>query len=312
MKKFLPFVVVLLAACAAPPTNKETTTIPGNMNASPESSQAMAVPSDADVIAREKSIWDTIKNKDYTAFSNMLANDQVEVSEMGVNDKAGSVAGIKKFEPTESTFSDWKVLPVDNDAVVVTYTAAVKGKMDGKDFPPANMRCSSAWVNRDGKWLAIYHQESTVMTEPMTPAAKASPAKAAASPAKAAASPMMKEMGTTTSDGIANEKMVWDALKSRNYDGFAALLDPRSLEVESSGVYDKDGSVKNVANYDFSKSELSDFKALNIDKDAMLVTYMVKMPGMKPENERHSTIWVNRDGKWRALFHQGTLVTGKM
>jgi hypothetical protein len=237
----------------------------------------------------------------------MLATDQVEVSGMSVNDKAASVEGVKKFEPTEVTFSDWKVLPIDNDAVVLTYTAAVKGKMDGKEVPPMSARCSSAWVNRDGKWLAIYHQESTIDTTPMPAAAKPSPAKPMTSPAPMA-SPMMN-MGATTSDAVANEKMVWDALKTKNYDAFSGLLDPRSLEVESSGVYDRDGSVKNVANFDFSKAVLSDFKTVTLDKDAMLVTYMVKVPGMKPENERNSTIWANHDGKWRAVFHQGTSVT---
>jgi len=57
---------------------------------------------------------------------------------------------------------------------------------------------------------------------------------------------------------------------------------------------------------DMSKADLSDWKTLKFDNDASLVTYKVKTPGMKPDTEYHSTIWINRDGKWQALFHMGT------
>src|SRR6266571_3671949 len=39
-----------------------------------------------------------------------------------------------------------------------------------------------------------------------------------------------------------------------------------------------------------------------------LVTYMVKIPAIAPEGEHHTTIWINRGGKWLTLFHQGTPV----
>ena len=80
------------------------------------------------------------------------------------------------------------------------------------------------------------------------------------------------------------------------------------MEIEADGVYDKAGSVKNVGMFDASKAELSEWKTVKFDNDASLVTYLVKLPGMKPDQERHSTIWVNRNGKWQALFHQGTPV----
>ena len=109
-------------------------------------------------------------------------------------------------------------------------------------------------------------------------------------------------------DPIANEKLVWDALKSKNYDAFAAYLAPNSMEIEADGVFDKSGSVKGVSMFDSSKAELSDWKTVKFDNDASLVTYTVKIPGMNPDQERHSTVWANRDGKWLALFHQGTPV----
>jgi hypothetical protein len=295
MKKIFVIISALIvaAACAAPPTNAPPT------NANVATAPAVAAMTEADAIAKEKAIWDTIKKKDYDAFGNMLDVDQVEVTGEAVQDKAGSIAAVKDFEPSEVTFSDWKFLSIDKDAFVVTYTVNMKGKYKGKEFPAESARAGSAWVNRGGKWLAKYHQECAIKAA-MPPAAHpAGAAKAAASPAAAPATV------ASSSDPIANEKLVWDLFKNKNYDGFAALLAPDFMEVEPDKVYDKAGTVKSVGEFDASKAVLSDWRVVNIDDDAKLVTYVAKIPGAPPDGARHTTIWVNRDGKWLGLFHHG-------
>ena len=114
----------------------------------------------------------------------------------------------------------------------------------------------------------------------------------------------MAKSADAGSDVTANEKMVWDALKSGNYDAFASYLASDSMEIEADGVYDKAGSVKGVSGMNFSKTELGDWRTLKLDDDASVVTYTVKLPGLP--TEYHSTIWANRNGKWQALLHQGT------
>jgi hypothetical protein len=301
MKKILVIIAALIvaAACAAPPTNREAAP-PANANVATAPSAAALT--EADAIAKEKAIWDTIKNKDYEAFGNMLDEHQVEVTSEAVYDKAGSIATVKGFEPSEVTFSDWKFLPIDKDAFLVIYAVAVKGKYQGKDFPLESARASSAWVNRAGKWLAFYHQECQVKPATPPPARKSEAAKAASSPTATLAAPP-----ATGPDPIANEKIVWDLLRSKNYDAFAELLAPNQVEAEPDNVYDRAGTIKGVSIFDASKAVLSDWKAVNLDGDAALVTYTVKSSGppFAPEGERHSTIWVKRDGKWMALFHHG-------
>ena len=289
--------LIFTAACAtAPTTNREAAPANSAATASPTS---MAI-SEADAIAKEKAIWETIKNKDYDAFAATLADDEVEVAADGVYDKAASVAAVKQFEPTEITFSDWKFLPVDKDTIVLTYTVMTKGKYKGKEIPPDPVRGSSAWVHRGGKWLAMYHQECAVNT---TPAPTPTPAR---SPAKTAATPTSTPSpAPPPADPLASEKAIWETLKSKNYDGFAAFLAPDSLEVEPNGVFDKAGSLREVSKFDASKAQLSEFKSVAFDADAALVTYLVKVPGPNPA-ERHSTIWAKRDGKWLAVFHHGT------
>jgi hypothetical protein len=297
MKKtlILVFALIVAAACAAPPTNREVTVDTNrNTNRGAETSPAIT---EADAIAKEKAIWDTIKQKDYDAFASMLADDELELLPEGVMDKAGSIAGVKEFEPSEVNFSDWKFLSVDKDAYVVVYTVTVKGKYQGKEIPSQPVRSSSAWVNRNNKWVAIYHQECEVKKSP-PPAAK--PAGAA----KATSSPEAKPTTATTGpDPIANEKLVWDLFKSRNYDAFAELLAPEFIEVEPDNVYDKAGSVKGVAMFDASKVVLSDWKTVQLDDDASIVTYMAKYADGTAD--RHASLWADRNGKWLALFHHG-------
>ena len=309
MKKFVVFFAVMFmaAACATPPNN--TATAP-NLNANANANVATATSngplSEADAIAKEKATWDTIKKKDWTGFADMLASDYIEIGSDGVYDKNGLLTFVKDLDVADVEFSDWKSIPIDADATILTYTLNLKGTHKGQPIPAGPYRATAAWVNRAGKWVALYYQETL---------AKAAPSPAAspgASPQmKPAASPQMKPAASPTSpmaagsDPEANEKMVWDAIKSKNSDAFASFLASDFIEVEDDGVYDKAGSVKGITMFDASKAVLSDWKTVKIDNDAALVTYMVKLPAPMGAG-RHATIWASRGGKWLALFHQGT------
>ena len=300
MKKILVLVsfLIVAAACSTEPSgNKDTTS---NANKAGEMKSTATV-SEADITAKDSAIWDTIKKKDYDTFGKMLANDYVEVEDDGVYDKPGIIAYVKDLDLSEVTFSDRKMLPIDKDAVILTYNVSTKGTYKGKSLPSGPYHAAAAYVNRDGQWLGIYYQQSHARTAPPPSSPSSS------QPAKSAATPGAK-MAEAGSDPIANEKLVWDALKSKNYDAFAAYLAPDSVEIEADGVYDKSGSVKGVSMFDASKYQLSEWKSVRLDNDASLVTYMVASSGPNPEPERHSTIWVNRSGKWLALLHVGTPV----
>jgi hypothetical protein len=293
--------LVLAAACATqPPANNVVSNSNANANKSGETRTAATV-SEADIIAREKAAWDVIKKKDWDGFAKTMASDYLEVLDDGVHDKAAALQSIKDFELTDATFADWKMSQIGKNSVLLTYSATVKATFKGQAIPTGPYREAAVYVNRGGEWIEVYYQETvsrTASSSPTpTPSAKASP-KATASPAGTP--------GQTGPDPVANEKLVWDALKSRNFDAFGSYLAPDSIEVEPEGVYDKSGSVKGVSMFDFSKAQQSDWKTLKIDEDAVLVTYVLKDPGMDPDTDYHSTIWSNRNGKWQAVFHQGT------
>jgi hypothetical protein len=295
-------------------TNANAAAANSNANLSPASGGATA---DA-VTAKEKQIWDTLKNKDHDAFGKMLSSDFTYVSSDGTYDKAGTISGLKEFAPTEITLSDWKTVMLDEDAAVVVYTVDAKGTSGGQPIPPGAMRASTAWVKRGAEWLAVFHQDCPTK-EPQasnTPAAETSKPSSSAANANANANTNTSTSAAkhpdmlASDDPVAIEKHLWEALRQKDWDTFAAHLAPEQVEVEPDGVFDRAGTLASVREADFSKTTASNFKPTKLDDDATLVTYVVKGTGPDGKSSEHraSTIWVKRDGKWLAFFHHGTPV----
>jgi hypothetical protein len=166
MKRMIILAALMLVASGRA-MNAQTQT---NVNASSQSTttgntaavtKMGTIPSEADAIAREKQVYDMLKKKDYDGFASMLADDMVEVESDGVYDKAGSIKGVKETDLSTASLSDFKVVKLDDDAVVVTYLV----KFTVPEANAEGYRQSTVWVNRGGKWLAVFHQG--------TPAAKA-------------------------------------------------------------------------------------------------------------------------------------------
>lgn len=308
MKRLLALAALFLTASACTTTTNTNTgaeNANANTNATPVATATPAGPTQADLEAKERQVWDAIKAKNWDAFGGMLADDFVIVGSDGVMTKAQMLGDMKKYDLTEYTLSDFRMMKVDADLAVLTYTTSEKSTYDGKPTPGKPTHASSAWVNRGGKWLAAYHQESEAVPMPAaspTPAPAASPAASPATAASPAASP------ATIASATDAEKAVWAAIKAKNADAFGSYLLPDALDVEPEGVMDKATSVKMITMFDASKWTLSDFKETKIDADATLLTYKGAGPDRGKQVEMyHSTIWTNRAGQWKAAFHQGTI-----
>jgi hypothetical protein len=314
MKRIILIAALLLAASACSsntttPSNTNTPSSPANTNATPTASATPVVEANSPgqaLISQEKQIWDMIKAKNPDGFAAMLADDFIYVSNDGVYNKAGTVDGIKQMEPTEITLSDWKTVMLGKDAGVVTYTVNMKGMSGGKPIPPGAMRAGSVWVNRGGKWVGAFHQDTPVEEAPPPPSNTAS-TKPTASPAASPAAAHAAE--PVSDDPIAREKQVWDAIKKKDYDRFASFLADDQVEVFGWGVNDKTGSVEGIKHANLSSAVPSDFKMLKINDDAVVVMYTIKGGGdVSKTGERATTVWAKRDGKWLAVYHQDTTI----
>ncbi|MFL6210257.1 MAG: DUF4440 domain-containing protein [Pyrinomonadaceae bacterium] len=315
MKRLVALAVLLLPlwGCAQPAEAPANAPANVSTNANATTTTATSAPastatvSEAAITDQEKQIWEAVKSKNGETFGNMLTDDFVFISYDGFYDKAGTIKGIKEFNGTDVTFSDWKVVPIDADAAVVTYHISMTAPMTPNAKPaPMSLRASSVWVKRGGKWLGIFHQDTMVEEKKATsPAAATDAAKPANANANANANTPASE-AAEAADPITKEKQVWEELKHKNWDAFASDLAENSIEVEPEAVYTKAGSVAGVKSFDATKFTLSEFKQVKIDADADIVTYMAKEAGSKSEPSRQATVWMKKGDKWLALFHQGT------
>ncbi|HEY0006525.1 MAG TPA: nuclear transport factor 2 family protein [Pyrinomonadaceae bacterium] len=114
---------------------------------------------------------------------------------------------------------------------------------------------------------------------------------------------------------IANEQKVLDAIKSRNQAGFTALVDQNGWVVGSRGAMKISAVLSSIfdPSYTITEYRMEDPQILMLDKDAALLSYKSinsATSNGKTESEvsYDSTVWVKRQGKWMAMFHQSTKV----
>jgi hypothetical protein len=72
---------------------------------------------------------------------------------------------------TSHHMMDAKVLWIDDKSAVVTYTWMGQGTYMDRPMPPQTF-ASTVWTQRNGKWVAVFHQESIAAIRPAAPAKK--------------------------------------------------------------------------------------------------------------------------------------------
>ncbi|HVF44569.1 MAG TPA: nuclear transport factor 2 family protein [Pyrinomonadaceae bacterium] len=325
MKRLIALAALLCAASACTTTteNANTGANTNNANAAATATPTPAGVSQADIEAKERQVWDALKAKNWDAFSGMLAEDFVIVRNDGVQTRAQMLEEIKKYDLTEYSFSDIRFVRVDPDLAIITYTATEKSSYDGRPMPSKPTRASSAWVNKGGKWVSAYHQETEVAETTPPPAGGANSNTAANANANAAANSnanahsantnanaSASPMAAEAANPVDKEKRVWEEFKAKDWAAFSTDLADEFIEVEPTGVYTKASAVEGLKQMDASKYTLSDWKETKIDADASVVTYHVKSADGKEEGN-HATVWAKRGERWWAFLHQGTPVVKK-
>ena len=162
MKRYLPLAAILVIAfasvCFAQPQPAASPSPATAAKPKPRMSKAAILKK---LSANENALWNAWKNKDPKPFQMWLSADSVMVGDTGVGTKkdvtemmASMPCEVKSF-----TLSDWKLTMVDSDAALISYKGTQDGTCGGTALPSA-VWASSLWVNRKGKWLAAFHQES--------------------------------------------------------------------------------------------------------------------------------------------------------
>lgn len=115
---------------------------------------------DAQLIALEKQSWEEWKNKNGTFFQTFLTDEAVNVGVGGLSNKSQIVKSTTSdCEIKSFSVDNFKVVMLDKDAALLTYTAMQDGVCGGRTIP-AKVFASSVYVKRGGKWLNAFYQET--------------------------------------------------------------------------------------------------------------------------------------------------------
>ena len=112
-----------------------------------------------EIIALEKQAWESWKNKDIDFFKTLLAEDAISVNSGGVFDKPQILEFYASCEVKSYSLDDFKFRMLDKNSALITFKAKQNANCDGEKNP-SNVRVSSVYVKRNGKWQNMLYMET--------------------------------------------------------------------------------------------------------------------------------------------------------
>jgi len=110
------------------------------------------------------------------------------------------------------------------------------------------------------------------------------------------------------------EKKLLDPALRRAPDRLGSLLAENFIEFGSTGrTYDKSQVLYHLSRQLPTELSIDDFRVVELATGVALVTYRARADSRKEKDEQYSlrsSVWVQRDGEWKMIFHQGTMVAG--
>jgi hypothetical protein len=118
-----------------------------------------ASPDTAGALAREKAIWQAVKDHRLDDFTAAMAPSYVGLYPDGQRTVAADVAQIRQVDLRDFEISAFQVLPIDPETIAATYRIDVAGQVHNTAFT-GRYWVSSVWHRIGGTWRAILHTEA--------------------------------------------------------------------------------------------------------------------------------------------------------
>jgi len=111
------------------------------------------------IIALDRQGWEAWKNNDPTWFRDNTTDGFVSLSSDGISNKAEVVKSTATdCKVTSYSLANFKFSKLDENAILLTYTATQDAVCGGKKAPPT-LQVAVNYVRRGGRWLeAMYMQ----------------------------------------------------------------------------------------------------------------------------------------------------------
>ncbi|OFW11779.1 MAG: hypothetical protein A3H96_27000 [Acidobacteria bacterium RIFCSPLOWO2_02_FULL_67_36] len=118
------------------------------------------------LIANEHKMLDAVAKRDTAAFSSLVAPDAWSADQSGFMKVSDFTKAMDQLMIAEQHIVDPKVSWIDDKSAIVTYTWTGKGTWMKQPLPE-KVYVSTVWTEKNGKWIAVYHQESAAAAPPM-------------------------------------------------------------------------------------------------------------------------------------------------
>jgi len=123
------------------------------------------------LIANENTVSEAVAKHDVKTFSDLVAIDGEAADQNGFMKVSEFLKSIDQLKVTSWHIMDTKVSWVDDKTAIVRYTWMGAGTYMGQPFPPTTY-ASTVWTERNGKWVAVFHQETPMAPPPAPPKKK--------------------------------------------------------------------------------------------------------------------------------------------
>jgi hypothetical protein len=147
MKRFLSTNVVilsLLASLAVSPVHGDTPTELGR-----------------NILGLEKRLWKARAERDVATLEMYLTDDYRSVVAQGRSTKTEFLEGLEGCDVRSYALSDFDLVVVNKDAVLLTYTAERDATCNGKPLP-SHVMSTALFVLRDDHWRSAFYAESAL------------------------------------------------------------------------------------------------------------------------------------------------------
>ncbi len=236
---------------------------------------------EAQIIALEKAGWEAWKNKDTSWIQKNGTEETLVITSGGIMDRTQYIKDTLSCDIKSVSLADFKVVMLDKDAALMTYTAMQDGVCGGQKIP-SQVRATVNYVKRGGKWLEAMYMETPMSGQ----------------------NNMSGDMNNS-SDGateqalIANERAVWKTLTDGKFEAFANWLTEDYQGFYPDQMTNKTSEVDGASKTKFKRVDLSNFKVQMLDKDSAIVMYEINYDFTTPdgkdvtENRRQTSVYSN-------------------
>jgi hypothetical protein len=112
-----------------------------------------------ELIAQERALYGAVASGDRAAFDALVLPDGTWTTGSGFVPMRLLAGALSSFELPQWDIVNPHVTRTGSDAAVVLYSRSGGGRYAGQPLAALTL-ASTVWTRRDGKWLAVHHQET--------------------------------------------------------------------------------------------------------------------------------------------------------